>query len=226
MKLKYFTIIILFFAVTPLYAQTLNGTVVETGSNQRLANVFVRDPATKAVTLTDKKGNFEIKTGSGHTLIFTSPGYISDTLFVTDLRPKQISLAVQGISLHEVNISSTRTNFNPLTEYPDVYRKSKVYVLSPTTWFGKEAKDARRLKKYFAHEVEERHVDSVFNAVYVSTLVPLRGQELANFMSLYRPSYAYIMNNNGPSLAVYINDSYKKFTALPPDKRVLQRLNP
>jgi hypothetical protein len=226
MKLKNLAIIILLFVAGPLRAQMLKGTVVEKGSNDRLNNVFVQDAVNKAITLTDKKGNFSIRTEAGHTLIFSSPGYISDTLYVTDLAPKQISLVVQGISLREVNISSTRGNFNPLTEYPDVYRKSKVYVLSPTSWFSKESKDARRLKKYFAHEMDERHVDSVFNSVYVSTLVPLRGQELANFMVLFRPTYAYIMNNNGPSLAVYVNDSYKKYLALPPDKRVIQRLNP
>jgi len=56
--------------------------------------------------------------------------------------------------------------------------------------------------------------------------VPLRGRELEDFMTLYRPSYAYIMDNNGPSLAAYVNDSYKKFMALPPEKRKVQALTP
>jgi hypothetical protein len=41
---------------------------------------------------------------------------------------------------------------------------------------------------------------------------------------MYRPSYAFIKSNGGQSQAVYINDSYKKFMALPPDKRSLDRL--
>jgi hypothetical protein len=190
-----------------------------------MENVFVHDETIKTVSLTDKKGNFAIRTQVGHTLIFSSPGYVSDTLFVSDMKFKEVVMVVQGISLREVNISSRRM-FDPKTEYPDVYEKSRVYVMSPSTWFSKEGKDARRLKKYFAREIEERHVDSVFNRVYVSTLVPLRGQELVNFMVLYRPSYAYLMNNNGPSLAVYVNDSYKKYMSLPADKRVIQRLTP
>jgi hypothetical protein len=54
--------------------------------------------------------------------------------------------------------------------------------------------------------------------------VPLKGQELEDFMTMYRPTYAFLRNNSGPSLAVYINDCYKKFEALPPDKRSLPKL--
>ncbi|MDB5274966.1 MAG: hypothetical protein JWO58_3333 [Chitinophagaceae bacterium] len=224
MKTKYFAIIILLFALKPLYAQTLKGSVVESGGTERIANVFIRDMNSKAVTLTDKKGNFIIQTEPGHTLIFSSPGYVSDTLYVADMGLKRVKMLVQGIALNQVNILSSRMPFNPRVESADVYRKSKVYVMSPSTWFSREGKNARRLKRYFAREEQERHIDSVFNRVYVSTLVPLRGRELADFMTLYRPTYAYVMNNNGPSLALYINDSYKKFMALPPDQRVVKGL--
>jgi hypothetical protein len=55
--------------------------------------------------------------------------------------------------------------------------------------------------------------------------VPLEGVELENFMALYRPSYAYVKDENGPTLAMFINDAYKKYKSLPADKRQLQRLN-
>jgi hypothetical protein len=224
MKTKYFAFIILLFAMKPLHAQMLRGSVVESGSNQRISNVFIRDINSKSVALTDKKGVFDIKTEPGHTLIFSSPGYVSDTLYVSDMDNKRVKMLIQGIALHEVNISSTRTLFNPRVEYADVYRKSKVYPMSPSTWFSREGRNARRLKRYFAREEQERHIDSVFNRVYVSSIVPLRGQELEDFMTINRPTYAYVMNNNGPSLAAYINDSYKKWRTLPPEKKKVQRL--
>lgn len=226
MKTKLLAIILFVFALNPLRAQTLKGTVTESGSGERMSNVFVHDMNSKAITLTDKKGKFEIRTAIGHTLILASPGYVSDTLFVADMEPKRIKLLVANFTLRQVNITSTRTYFNPREEYPEVYRKSKVYVLSPTTWFSKEAKNARRLKHYFEREEKERHIDSVFSKVYVSSLIPLRGEELEDFMTLYRPSYEYVVNNNGPSMAVYINDSYKKFMALPPEKRKVEQLAP
>lgn len=205
-------------------AQTiLRGTVYEGKSARKLANVFVRDINSKEISLTDNSGNFNIRTVLNHTLVFSSPGYVSDTLYLVDLNPKHIELSFRNITLNTVNVTSTRS-FNPREEYPDVYEKSK-FALSPSRIFGKEAKDARRLKHYFDREIDERQVDSIFNAAYVSSVVPLKGRDLENFMSMYRPSLAFLKKTPRSSLTLYLNDSYKKFMALPPEKRSLQSLS-
>jgi hypothetical protein len=223
-KFKYILITLLAFTGITVNAQSyLKGNVIESGTNNRLSDVFIKNVTTKQIAIADTKGNFQIRAAAGNLLIFSSPGYVSDTLYLVDMRPKSIKMVSQSIALREVNIRTSR--FNPREDYPEVYHHSKVYALSPTTWFGKEAKDARRLKHYFERESQERHVDSVFTRAYVSSIVPLRGQELEDFMTLYRPSYAYVHDNNGPSMAVYINDAYKKYLALPADKRKVQRLN-
>ncbi|MDB5153628.1 MAG: carboxypeptidase-like regulatory protein [Mucilaginibacter sp.] len=226
MKFKLCILVVTLLLCNGLYAQILvKGTVVESGSGIKLSNVFVRDATNKQITLTDKSGKFEIKSETGHTLVFSSPGYVADTLYVVDLTPKHVELKTKTIPLREVNITASRLAFDPHKEYPDVYTKSKVYPLSPSSWFSKEGRDARRLKRYFAHEEQERRVDQVFNSMYVGSIVPLKGQDLYDFMTLYRPSYAFVTSNNSESLAVYINDSYKKYMALPPDQRHLQKLN-
>jgi len=225
MKRILYLLTIALFISNALHAQIyVRGNVVDASNGAKLSDVFVRDITNKQITLTDKSGRFEIKSETGHILIFSSPSYVPDTLYVVDLTQKHIELKTKTISLKEVNITAQRLAFDPHKEYPDVYEKSKLYPLSPSTWFGKEARDARRLKRYFAREEQERKVDQVFNRVYVGSIVPLKGQELDDFMQLYRPSYSFITGNNSESLAVYINDSYKKFMALPPDKRHLQRL--
>jgi hypothetical protein len=226
MKIKFYLLaLILLTGSGVLQAQVLlKGTVYDGSRGNRMSDVFVKDGTSKQITITDKSGKFEIKTETGHILIFSSPGYVSDTLYVTDMTPKKIEMQTKTISLREVSISSERITFDAHKEYPDVYTKSKVYPLSPSSWFSKEARDARRLKRYFAREEQERKVDEVFNRTYVGSIVPLKGMELENFMTLYRPSYAFITGNNSESLAVYINDSYKKYMALPPDKRQLQKL--
>jgi hypothetical protein len=203
----------------------LKGSVVETDTHEKLTNVFIHNTNNKQITLVDKNGRFQLKAATGHTLIFDSPGYLSDTLFLTNMEPLRVELKPIGIVLNEVNIGTRAETFNPHTEYPEVYTKSKVYVFSPSTWFSKEGKDARRLKRFFSNEERERYVDKYYTASYVATLVPLKGVELQNFMAIYRPSYAYVKSNTGPSLAVYINDSYQKYKTLPPDKRKLPSLN-
>ncbi len=225
MKMRYILAVLLGLIAGSVNAQgLLKGTVYESGSNAKLGNVFIRDNNNKQIALTDKEGNFNIKTETGHLLIFDSPGYVSDTLYVVDLTPKKITMVTRVVTLNAVTIRSTRQAFDPHKEYPDIYTKSKVYVFSPSSWFSKEGKDARRLKRYFKHEEEERHVDAIFTSSYVGSIVPLKGQDLEDFMTLYRPTYAFIKGNNNESLAVYINDSYKKYKALPPEKRHLQNL--
>src|ERR1700744_3688244 len=128
MKLKIITILLLVFTTGAVYAQTLKGTVEEAGKNTRLDNVFIKDVNNNQLGNTDKDGNFEIKAETGHTLIFNSPGYENDTLYVIDITPKNIKLEVLTIALREVKIRATRTAFDPRKEYPEVYEKSKVYV--------------------------------------------------------------------------------------------------
>jgi hypothetical protein len=225
---KLFTVAALLLFITS-FAQaqkTLKGTVYEEGTNTGLSDVFIRDINSRQVSITDKKGNFTINTAAGHTLIFNSPGYNSDTLYLVDVAPKKIKLTTQRISLQQVNVTAKRTEFNPREEYPEVYEKSKVYVFSPSTWFSGEGKKARRLKHYFQREAEQRNIDAAFSPGYVSSIVPLRGNDLENFMTMFRPSYAFLRSNNRESMAAYVNDSYKKFMALPPDKRAPQALKP
>jgi len=226
MQKKYFLILLILFITVSVNAQNLlKGAVYDNNGSTKLPDVFIRDNNNKQLALTDKDGNFTIKTETGHTLIFDLPGYISDTLYIVDMAQKKVLLTTKTIALKEVSINATRTEaFDPHKEYPDVYEKSKVYIMSPTTWFSKEGKDARRLKHYFAKEAQERRIDQVFTRSYVGSIVPLKGEDLENFMTLYRPTYAFINSNNSESLAVYINDSYKKYEALPPEKRTLQAL--
>ena len=227
MHIRYFLaalILMLFVGSVSMGQGLLKGKVYENGNRQALPNVFIRDINSKELTLTEKDGSFFIKTEPGHTLIFDCPGYVSDTLYVVDMSNKRVMMETRTIALRQVSINSTRQFFDPHKEYPEIYTKSKVYIMSPTTWFSREGKNARRLKRYFAHEEEERRIDAVFSKAYVGSMVPLKGQELDDFMTLYRPSYSFIKSNNSESLAVYINDSYKKFKALPPKKRKLPKL--
>ncbi|OKS84676.1 hypothetical protein [Mucilaginibacter polytrichastri] len=216
--------VILFCFFLNASAQTLRGTITETGTRIKLMDVFVKNANNKQLALSEKNGKFEIPAEVGNTVIFSSPGYVSDTLYVIDLKTKEIQLALQSIALREVSVKAS-AKFDPRAEYPEVYEHSKVYALSPSTWFGKSGKDARRLKHYFKHEAEERTVDSAFSLAYVSSLVPLKGSELEDFMVMYRPTYAFLRSNMGESMAVYVNDSYKKWMALPPEKRKVQHLN-
>lgn len=212
-------LLFLFVANAARAQDYIEGKVVDSSNDKGLSNVFIKNVTNNKITVTEDDGDFEIQAAVGNLLVFTSPGYLSDTLLVIDNRDLAVRLKTNPGLLKEVNINSKRETFDPHTEYPDVYTKSKVYILSPSSLFGKESKNARRLKKYFAVEERERVVDQAFSAAYVSSIVPLKGIELQNFMSMYRPSYEFVQSNSGPTMASYINDSYKKYKALTPEQQ-------
>jgi len=223
MKARYLLPVIFLLLVKGVLAQqVVTGTVTEQHKATKLNNVFIRNIGNKQIALSDNSGRFDIKADVGNTLIFTLPGYVSDTLYLIDLKPKHVKLKQTGIALSEVSVHET-ADFNPREEYPEVYEKSK-FALSLSNWFGKEARDARRLKRYFDNEEQQRQIDKAFNKALVSSIIPLKGAELDGFMALYRPSLAFVKTSTPQSMTVYINDSYRKFLALPPERRVLPRL--
>src|SRR6185312_15252847 len=109
MKRIFYLLTIALFISNALHAQIyVRGNVVDASSGAKLSDVFVRDITNKQITLTDKSGKFEIKSETGHILIFSSPTYVPDTLYVVDLTQKHIQLKTQSISLREVNITAQR----------------------------------------------------------------------------------------------------------------------
>ncbi|PJJ84363.1 peptidase associated/transthyretin-like domain-containing protein [Mucilaginibacter auburnensis] len=212
-------LLFLFIAQVTNAQNYLEGKVIDVANNKTLSDVFIKNITANKITVTDEDGEFEIQGSVGNLLVFSTPGYVPDTMVVVDLYKLTVKLKQTTSLLNEVNVRSQRETFDPHTEYPEVYSKSKVWILSPSSLFGKEAKNARRLKKYFEQEEKERAIDQAFSIAYVSSLVPLRGVELQTFMAMYRPSFEFVQSNSGPSLASYISDSYKKYKELPPEKR-------
>jgi hypothetical protein len=103
MQIRYILIVLLGLIAGSANAQgLLKGTVYESGSGIKLPDVFIRNTNNKQLTLTDKEGNFSIKAETGNLLIFDSPGYVSDTLYLVDLAPKKIELLTKTIALREV----------------------------------------------------------------------------------------------------------------------------
>jgi hypothetical protein len=212
--------------LTNIQAQSvLSGTVYANTDQVPLSNVLVRNISNKQVTITGKTGAFKITAALNNFLVFKLPGYVTDTLFITDLTQKKIKLLSFGRALNEVKITSNNTPevFDPEKEYPGVYEKSK-FALSPSRLLGKDARDARRLKRYFDNEKKQQKIDSIFNKQFVGNLLPLKGHDLNNFMVLYRPRLSFLNKSSPTTLALYVNDCYKKFVKLPPRKKSMPGL--
>jgi hypothetical protein len=217
-------IIMVLFVGGAIAQPLLEGGVREKVSGNKMADVIIRNINNKELTLTDKNGKFKIRAVSGQRLIFSSPGYISDTLYLVNIKPKFVEMLSAPMALSEVNVSSRRLAFDPHAEYPDVYEKAKIYPLSPSTIFSRESRNARKLKKYFVHEEQDRYIDSKYTKVYVSGILPLKGQELEEFISMSRPTYDFLKKTDGVELVLYVNDKYKEFKVMPQGQQSLQKV--
>lgn len=213
------TLVVIFSVFAAHAQQKLKGAVIDEATGSPISDVFVHDANSREFTISDKRGNFAIRTEAGHILIFQSSEYVPDTLYVVNMHPGKIKMISRAIALRQVNINALKTTFDPRRDYPEVYEKSKFYPLSPSTWFSKQASDARRLKREFKREEQQIFIDSVFSRAYVAKIVPLKGRPLSNFMALYRPDYNFARNNQGPLMVLYLNKCYEKYKALPADKR-------
>jgi len=203
----------------------INGTVYDKDTRQALPNVLVRSKPGKQLAITRKSGNFTMPASKNDLLIFTKQGYLPDTLFLVDLTPKKIELIAAVNTLSEVVVTATpdKPGFDPQTEYPEVYEKSK-FALSPSQLLGSDARNARRLKRYFDHELRQRKIDSIFNFNLVSSIVPLKGRDLSNFMAMYRPRLSFLDKSSPDDLSNYIKNCYGRFIRLPADEQAPVKL--
>lgn len=211
--------------------QQLKGTVSDRNSRYPLEQVQVLNRNTGHSTVTDAKGRFKINAVANQVIVFFQPGYLPDTLFLVNMSPVKRYLTADRKTLNTVEIKAK--TFNPEIEYADVYRKAdptrlevnKPFGFSPSAYFGKEGKEARRLKRKLEKEKTERKIDARFNNAAVTALTPLKGADLDAFMTRYRPTLEALNKMDQEDLKFYIMNSYKEFKNLPPEKRTMPDLH-
>jgi len=67
-------------------------------------------------------------------------------------------------------------------------------------------------------EAEKDSIANIFSAENIQQYVPIKGQELQNFITLYIPDLK-TYNSSGFNLILYLSSSYKEFCKIPVEKR-------
>lgn len=208
----------------------LKGRVFEDKTRIGLAGIRVDNLNNKQTTLTDNQGWFAIPAKNGDVLALKGFAYKNDTVLVTSLADHEFFMELQTNQLNTVNVVSTTTpNMN---SYYDPEYSGKTVVkhrdkngnpdggITIRLWYWKKDKHKRdrleRQEKLFA--IMDR-IREVFVPQTVGKYVPLKGEELDNFIVLYTPTVSVFADKKF-SLIEYLNASYKKYEALPADKRV------
>lgn len=211
-------------------AQTqIKGQVLDQASKKGLEKVSILNRNTKQATETDADGNFTITAKIGDIIIYQLLGYQTDTALLVNSKKVERFLRPTSNTLNTVNISG---EVDVKTQYADVYNKANPVLLTPgrglrfypSSFFGKEGKNARRLKKIIESDEVEKEIDKRFNAVTVTALLPIKQPELDAFLVLYRPDIKFAVNADSDDFKFYLLEAYEKFKALPADQKTLPKL--
>lgn len=207
---------------------TLMGRIYEYKTHIHLQSIKVTNLNSKQYTLSDTAGIFYIYAKTGDLLVFKGYAYKPDTVSIINKNHLEIYLVPEGKTLNEVNVASSTTDTKlgnlkdpTLTGAPVFYQRDAngAYKGGVALRFGYgKDKKAIHSKQLTDEEIADEKIDEAFNEKTVSQTIPLRGEELKNFVLMYRPERS-VFKAPSFNMTVYLNDSYKKYMALPADKR-------
>lgn len=211
---------------------TITGTAYDADTRNKLKLVFVNNLTQREVDHSGQKGDFTVKADLGDLIVFSCPGYQSDTLILENMRPKIVLMRPSLIVLDEVIVSAKGTNkpedFKSAYSSAYSYATTNVFSLdgkvSLVNAFSKQSKDKRAFQKFMDQELNEKLIDEKFNKPLVTQLTKVRGQLLEDFMSYYRPTYSQVANMSDVDLRTYIIKSYNEYIKLPAENRIYPTL--
>jgi|GEM_PF-65401 len=210
--------------VLPAAAQgTVYGIVVEKGTPKRVAEATVTNRRTLEKAISNEEGSFTIPAKVGDTLIVTKYAYSSIYYRITDVNNIAIALN-PTIELETVTVTG-QTRKEELQDVLKDYQKQGIYnngkpkalsyVFNPVSalygTFSRSAKNARNFNRYAQNEIKETEVDKKFNKYNVAELTGLKGDDLMNFLTLYRPSYEQSRYWSEYDIQNYVKISFEKF---------------
>lgn len=230
--------VIVFINYAAVSQSFLKGKVVDHMYDRVVIGATVRNLSmANELSQSDMGGNYKIKAVADDRIVFSSTGYISDTITVTQDMLNglyDVSLAHNVIELEEVSVGELNAyqvdSISRLEEFGDALGKSKSKLVggrgntptdgvgvtfSPISHFSKKEKEQRRFKRMFHKQEEEYYIDYKFPYQYISQITGLKGDSLRTFMFAYRPSYEFCRANDKSAMLVYINDKYRAFMNKP-----------
>ncbi len=239
-----YKLIILLLLALPIgvFAQNITtGTVFDfSKKNLSLPGVSIRNLNSKKSTSTNKDGKYTISANIGDLLEFSAVGYHTDTLYLTNLLNRTIYLPVKTNNLKDVDIKAVRMNSqitdakDPLAEKytllstgGNLNRKrmtDKVGGLSLNLGYGKYKRQQRKEADLEEKEMYQDEIDENFTPRAITELTKLEGEELKNFMIIYRPSIEAVKGERPFRYAFYISLAFAAWNKLTPQERKLQDL--
>ena len=212
--------------------QLLRGKIQKKGSSEILIAVNITNLSRGKFNVSDLGGNYRIPASPGESVVFSSAGYLPDTIRVTQamlaaefpvyMIPHLVALAsvrVGELSKYQIDSLQRRKDYANVLDkkHPVKLWNEKRpgdepgFNFSPLGFFSETEKQKRRLKKRLAQEETDYYIDSKFSFIRVARLTRLTGDSLRLFMIRYRPSYKFCRTASNQDMLIYINDKLVLF---------------
>jgi hypothetical protein len=212
----------------------MRGRVLDRKTDQVVQSATVRNLSKDRLNQSDQGGNYRIYAAVGDLVIFSSAGYISDSVRVTEaslFSPPDIYMERNIVMLKEINLGEWNSyqldSISRRQEFDDILQKHSVNLVggrgnrpidgfgvtfSPISFFSHKERELRKFKKNFPKQEEEAYTSYRFSSNYVETVTGLQGDSLHLFMMRYRPTYQFCRSAGRDDMLLYVNDKYKEFT--------------
>lgn len=226
-------IILILLVVAPfqLLAQSfLTGDVFENDNRtSALEGATIKNLTTNTFALSNKDGHFAIAAKIGDLVSFGMSGFQTDTVYLTNLFPKNVYLRVQVNNLKAVDINGVKISpmLNGLGN-PDnkPAARSVDYAkerggLRLNLGYGKWRKEKIKVQELEEIERYQTEISKNFNEEYIQKLVKFEGPGIRDFMSLYRPTVDQVKAERPFNYDFYTARAYRAWLKLPVDQRKL-----
>ena len=206
---------------------SVNGKIYEAKTDSLISAVNISNLNTKLSTRSDFHGSYSIVASEGDQLVFSIVGYKPDTVTVAYymlIAKYDVTLYKEVITLKNVTVTSsyqadslTRRNYyNNVYNLPGITGRNTPahgfgISFSPFSYFSREAKQKRQLKKRLIKEEQEYYIDRSFPKQWVASVTGLHGDSLTRFMILYRPAYSFCRKSSREQMLLYVNEKLKEF---------------
>jgi hypothetical protein len=232
-----FSTLILFFAICSLnlFAQgkPVQGFVVDKESKQRLAKVYIYNPANDDGIYNNAKGEFSIPAKVGDTIFAALQGYRMDTVIFKGqsaivFQLKSLSIRLQQVNIYGKALSPQEQYAKTIKEYKYATDKGSTKDLLNLGLGGvglgidaiynllsRSGKNARHLQAILERDYHESIIDFRFNADYVRNITHANDADLKDFMLQYRPTYTFVLTASDYAFVLFVTNSYTSYKRNP-----------
>jgi hypothetical protein len=207
--------------------------VVDEGSKQRLAKVYIYNSHSDEGFYNNTKGEFSSQAMVGDTLFAALQGYAVDTMVYKGQNTVFFQLKALTIRLREVAIIGSALSPNERYEktkkeykYATDRGSSKDLLQLGQNGAGlgidaiynllsRKGRNARHLQEILEKDYKEQIIDFKFRPELVKESLGISGFELQDFMQQYRPSYDFVLAASDYAFIIYLRNSYSAYKRNP-----------